>query len=177
MAFGGISAPSDDTGCTKEKMGTKRCRDSFTRTLSHNGIDTLSDCMLKIRGMSQLCKLYSQCGPLPAYQPGLVRTSVCHSSEGFYKEEAVQRMCGVCRMFEATTPFLSESPTLDAEGKDGFGCFAKTAAVGMSFLYLNLFLRAPLFSPFSSHVSRLFIPHSTLPLLPVHLTRLTRTHT
>jgi hypothetical protein len=69
-------------------------REEFTRTLVEGGKTALETCMLRIGDLSQTCDLYDACGPVSSYQPSFGRTSVCHDAEGYYKEEAVQRMCG-----------------------------------------------------------------------------------
>jgi len=113
-----ISAPPNVTDCTPDKMNTERCKTLWTRTLARNHKSLLQDCLKRVRGASQTCRSFDRCGPrfsVPAAEDPEDKLykwrSICHSSKvGYFKEPAIQRMCGVCDMFRATIALDFVSP-------------------------------------------------------------------
>jgi hypothetical protein len=53
---------------------------------------SLSNCLMRVKGLSQTCDLYDACGPPSSFKPTLLsHTSVCSAPEGYYNEEYVER--------------------------------------------------------------------------------------
>jgi len=123
-----ISGPPNNTKCTPKMMRTKECATKFVRTTYRNSPTVLRSCLAKVKGVSETCAAYKKCGPriyqtpapgssadkgmdvsltdAPAPAPGSSSPQspppgVCNTpSVGYFREEQVQRMCGICDMFE-----------------------------------------------------------------------------
>jgi len=98
---GFIAPPEDDLECTPKMMEKAPCNKATLRSLKSGSISGLRQCMQGIKGLSQTCETFSKCGPIASGGPFAGRrSSVCFAAEGdFYKEAAVERMCGICGMF------------------------------------------------------------------------------
>mmetsp|Transcript_57770 Transcript_57770/g.151993 ORF Transcript_57770/g.151993 Transcript_57770/m.151993 type:complete len:235 (+) Transcript_57770:419-1123(+) len=121
-----ISAPPNHTDCTPNMMGEQDCITKFVRTTWRNSPNALARCLSKVRGVSQTCKAYKSCGPrLPDTHPSQQQAGtdwdeaqqppspgVCDTPYvGYFQEEEVLRMCGICDMFAAIMPPNFESPS------------------------------------------------------------------
>mmetsp|Transcript_76464 Transcript_76464/g.205924 ORF Transcript_76464/g.205924 Transcript_76464/m.205924 type:complete len:270 (+) Transcript_76464:353-1162(+) len=129
-----ISGPPNNTLCTPNMMGTKDCAIKFTRTVFRNTRQTLRDCIGKVKGVSQTCDAYKSCGPRMNIDPANLDDlapkkqqdqdqkpntdkkdplpGVCNTPDvGYFREEEVQRMCGICDMFESIMPKGFQSPS------------------------------------------------------------------
>lgn len=109
-----ISAPPNITDCTPDKMNSEPCKTMWTRTLARNHPSLLSDCLKRIRGVSQTCNSFDKCGPhyqIPKKDKEIQFRSICHTEKvGYFKEPMIQRMCGVCDMYRATVSLSFVSP-------------------------------------------------------------------
>lgn len=134
-----ISGPPNNTKCTPKMMRTKECATKFVRTTYRNSQTVLRSCLAKVKGVSETCAAYKKCGPriyqtpapgssadtgmdfsltdAPAPAPASSSPQspppgVCNTpSVGYFREEQVQRMCGICDMFEAIMPPKFQSPS------------------------------------------------------------------
>ena len=104
--MGYISAPENNVECTPSMMDKGPCRKGTLRKVKKGSVAGLQRCLASIKGLSQACYTYDKCGPIALSGPFAGRrSSVCYASEGdYYKEAAVQRMCGICGMWHAQSP-------------------------------------------------------------------------
>jgi hypothetical protein len=101
MGTGAITEPANNPECTPDNMNEEPCKSDFVRTVLHNDAEALRKCLLNVKGLSQTCDTFDGCGPTASLP--LVRQGVCSAPDGgYYKEEEIQRMCGICSMFHVS---------------------------------------------------------------------------